>query len=473
MEEKKFVLTDSNIRGVFRETADFNTRALCCGKHILYLYAIDGLTSGSDISEYVVKPIAEQLQGEKMEQLYIQALGGVIVNGVAKPCEDLEQVARMLVNGFCVVLFPSVGAIAFEVKTGEKRSIAPPDMENTAKGAKDAFVETVRTNTSLIRRHLRTPMLRLYETQVGKRSLTNVAVVWIDRLTNPELVERMKTRLSEIDIDGLLAPSAVEEYVTGSRWTPFPLLQYTERADRFCHGLLDGRVGLLVDGLPVGYLAPVDVGYLMDSPEDYSRDFISATAVRILRYLALVLDLLLPALFVAMTLHHSNLLPSVLGQVIMESKLTTPFSSAWETLGLLIAFELLQETGIHLPRNIGNSVSIIGGIVVGMAGTEAGLLSPVALIAVSVAGVCGFVLPNRDFATAIRVCRFGLAALAAVFGLWGIGAGLALLVIHLALLKSLGVSYIQPFEPRLFRRRMVRQKHRGSHTNPLDKRKQK
>lgn len=144
-------------------------------------------------------------------------------------------------------------------------------MENTVKGPKDAFVETVRSNTSLIRRHLRTPALRLWETQVGRRSLTNVTVAYIDGLTDLRLVERMQHRLEKIDVDGFLAPSAVEEYVTGSRKTAFPLIQYTERADKFCAGLLEGRVGLLVDGLPLGYLAPADLGYLMESPEDWSR----------------------------------------------------------------------------------------------------------------------------------------------------------------------------------------------------------
>ena len=140
----------------------------------------------------------------------------------------------MLVNGFCVVLFPGVGALAFEVRTGQMRGPAAPEVENTVKGPKDAFVETIRTNTSLIRRHLRSPELRLFETQVGRRSLTNVAVVYLEGITNPELVEKMKKRLKEIDIDGLLSSSAVEEYVTGSRVTAFPLIQYTERTDRFC-----------------------------------------------------------------------------------------------------------------------------------------------------------------------------------------------------------------------------------------------
>lgn len=466
-------LTDENIRKIFAEAGDFNTRTLRCGKFALHAYAIDGLTSGADISEYVFKPIVEQLSGETMKDLYNLALNGVVVNSVAKPCNDLDAASIMLVNGFCVVLFPDVGALAFEVKTGEKRGISPPDVENTAKGPKDAFVETIRTNTSLVRRHLRAPDLRLYETKVGRRSLTNVTVVWIEGLTNPKLVQRMKDRLDAIDVDGFITPSAVEEYVTGSRITPFPLLQYTERTDKFCQGLLRGRVGLFVDGIPVGYLAPVDIGFLMDSPEDYGRDFISASAVRILRFLALFLDLLLPALFIAMTVYHPQIMPRVLHDVIMTSKQSVPFSAIWETLGLLIAFELLQESGIHLPQSIGNSVSIIGGIVVGTAAAEAGILSPVALIAVSLAGICGFVLPNRDLAAAVRVWRFVLATLASIAGLPGIGAGLLLLVLHLSRLKSLGVSYIFPFEPGLFRKRLVNRKYRSKRTDPLDKRSQK
>ena len=466
-------MTDENISNIFQSAADFIRRELCCGKYTLYAYAIDGLIAAATASDYIFKPIVQDLAADNMDELYRRAIAGKIYNCVAVACKDLDQVARLIVNGFCVVLFPGVGAIGFEVKTPDKRNTSAPEAENTLKGAKDAFVETIRSNTSYIRRHLRTPDLRIYETQVGRRSLTNVGVLWIEGLTNPVLVERMKKRLTQIDIDGLISPSAVEEYVTGSRWTAFPMLQYTERSDRFCHGLLDGRVGLLVDGLPVGYLVPVDIGYLMNSPEDKGRDFISASWIRILRYLALFIDLLLPALFVAMTVYHRNLLPQLLGKVIMESKQTVPFTSSWETLGLLVAFELLQETGVHLPQNIGNAVSIIGGIVVGTAAAEAGLLSPVALIAVSMAGICGFVLPNRDLATAIRVCRFLLTILASLIGLHGIVLGLLLLIIHLGCLRSLGVPYLMLFERGILQRRMVRSKYRSKSAKPTDKRNQK
>lgn len=466
-------LLDQNISAIFEGAADFNRRELRCGDQTLYLYSIDGLVSGGDISNYVVKPVTQQLKGGSVDALYEGALRGMIYNAVAVPCTDVRDAALKLVNGFCVVLFPKAGAIAFEVKTGEKRSISGPDLENTAKGPKDSFVETVRTNTGLIRRHLRTPDLRLHEMKVGCRSLTNVSIVWIDGITNPEYVQRMIRRLSDINIDGMLTPAAVEEYVTGSRMTPFPLLQYTQRTDRFCQSLLDGRVGLLVDGIPLGYLAPVDVGYLMNSPEDLGRDFMTASFVRILRYLALAFDLLMPALYVAFTVHHWELMPSAMGQVILQGREKVPFSPVWEILVLLIAFELLQESGIHLPQNIGQSVSIIGGIVVGTAGVEAGLISSIALITVSVAGICGFVLPNRDLASTVRLCRFFLAVMAAVGGLFGVGVGIALLLIHLAGLKSLGVSYIVPVESKLIRGRLVNEKLRSKKLNTKDRKKQR
>ena len=449
-------MTNENIRKIFDGAADFNYRPMQCGKFTLYTYAIDGLTAGANASEYIFKPITDHLMADNMQQLYDAALSGMIYNSVARPCKDLDTVALMLVNGFCVVLFPGVGAIAFEVKTPEKRGISAPELEHTAKGAKDAFVETNRTNTSLIRRHLRTPDLRFYETQVGRHSVTNVSVAWIEGVTDTELVARMKKRIDTVQTDGLVTPSAVEELITGGRHTAFPLLQYTERADRFCEGLLAGRVGVIVDGIPLGYLAPVDVGILMQSPEDWGKDYVSASAIRILRYGALLLSLLLPGLFIAMATFHQEMIPLPLLRAMIESKESVPFSTTVEVLLLLLAFEILQESGVHLPQSIGQSVSIIGGIVVGSAAVEAKFISPAALIIVSVAGVCGYVLPNRDFADGIRVWRFVLAVLSAFAGLFGWTVGFLTLLIHLSGLSSLGEAYLSPFSkgkrPALLRR---------------------
>ena len=458
----------------FEDAADFETRKVLCGGQLLTVLFLDGLTSGGDIAEQVVRPLAQMTDEAREEVLYTRALqGGVWCASVKEP-ESTQQAAELLVNGFCVILFPKSGkALGCEVKTGEKRSPSPPETENTVKGAKDAFTETLRTNTSLVRRHLRTPGLRLTETVIGKRTLTKVTVCWIDRLTDPELPRRMQERLSSIDIDGALSPAAIEEYVTGSRRTAFPLLEYTERTDHFCQGLLDGQVGLLVDGLPLGYLAPVGLGRLMRSPEDRATDFFSASMLRLLRYAALGVSLLLPALYAAMAMFHQQMLPTKLLLSIIESKQNVPFSTLLEVLGLLCAFELLQQAGLHLPQAVGTAVSIIGGLVVGTAAVDAKLVSPAALIVTASSGICGFTLPNRELSDAVRLWRFVLTVLAGLWGLFGVTVGLLLLLTELAGLESLGRSYLSPFgraevKGALVRPRLVRQKWRDGALKPMD-----
>lgn len=466
-------VTDAQIRAIFDGAGDFNARTVTVCGFPLQTYAIDGLTSGSDISDFVLRPLLGHLHGSTMQELYDAALQQVVCNSVAVACEDLDSAVRKLVNGFCLVLFEGAGCLAFEDKTGEKRNPSPPEVENTVKGPKDAFTETIRTNTSLVRRHLRTPELQLYETVVGRRSLTNVSVVSIRGLTSPELVARMKQRLDQIDIDGMVTPASVEEYITGSRATPFPLIQYTERTDKFCQGLLEGRVGLLVDGLPLGYLLPVNIGYLMQTPEDRGMDYISATCMRIIRYLALLVSLFMPAVYVAMATFHPEMIPDPLLLAIIDSKKQVPFATVIEVLGLLIAFELLQEAGISLPQSIGQTISIIGGLVVGSAAVEARLISPAALVVVAIAGICGYALPGKDFSDAMRLWRFLLAVCASIAGLFGVIAGAIALLIHLSGLESFGVAYLTPFSSvhagrALLRPRLNRQKYRDALLHPKD-----
>ena len=351
-----------------------------------------------------------------------------------------------LVNGCCLLLFPGESSVlSLNVGTEEKRSISSPSNETVLKGSRDAFVESLRTNTSIVRRHLKAPELRIREQVVGRQSVTSVDILYIEGLTNPHLVEQVAAQLADIDIDAVLATGNIEEYIVPAARTAFPLVQYTERSDRFCAGLAEGRVGILIDGLPLGYLAPGVLGDFLQAPQDKSESWLLASALTLLRYLCMLGTLLLPALYVAMVTFHQEMIPTRLALSIIAAKQDVPFRSVFEVIVLLLAFEILQEAGLRLPQSIGQTVSIIGGLVVGSAAVEAKIISPAVLIVVAIAGIAGYTMPSQEVAGALRIWRFLLALLASAAGLFGVVAGLSALVIHLAGIESFGVSYLTPF----------------------------
>ena len=467
-------ITRENIQRVFSGADDFDARCVLAGKNRkeVWVFSVDGLVSGGDISDFVVKPL---MQTE--ETVTLESLKHIIIySSVESDVTDMDALTSKLVNGFCVVLVEEGQALAFEAKTDEKRSISSPEVENTIKGAKDAFTETIRTNTSLVRRHLRTPELRLEEQIVGRQSLTNVTLCYVEGITSERLVNAVKQRLEGIDIDGMLTPAAVEEYITGSRKTAFPMQIYTERADRFAWGLLAGRVGILVDGLPLGYLLPCCFQDFLQSPEDRGGNYVVKSSIKLLRYMSLIVSLLLPGMFVAVSIFHPEMIPTALLEAIVETRRAVPFSPGAEVLVLLIAFELLQEAGLHLPQNLGQAVSIIGGLVVGSAAVDASLISPAALIAVAAAGVCGFTLPEQDFADALRVWRFLICLGGLLAGLAGVVLVEILMLVHLADLRSLGQSYLNPLSEGIYpglRRRLILEKHRIEALEPENMRNQR
>ena len=315
----------------------------------------------------------------------------------------------------------------------------------SVKGPRDSFVENLRTNTSLTRRHLKAPELRIEEQIVGRQSLTPVDILWVEGIADPQTVEDLKGRVESIDIDALLATGNLEEYIVDELDTAFPMLQYTERPDRFCYGLAQGRVGILIEGIPLGYLAPAVLGDFLRSPQDRSENWLVASALTVLRWLCLLGTLYLPGVYVAMVNFHPEMIPTRLALSIMAARRDVPFSTLFETLLLLIAFEVLQEAGLRLPQSIGQTVSILGGLVVGSAAVEARLVSPAVLVVVAVAGIAGYTMPSQDLAEALRVWRFLLAVMGGVAGLFGVVLGTFILVGHLAGLESFGVAYLTPF----------------------------
>jgi hypothetical protein len=275
--------------------------------------------------------------------------------------------------------------------------------------------------------------------------VTPVDVLYLDGLTNPDTVRQVEERIAAVDIDALLATGNLEEYITDRVDTAFPLAAYTERPDRFCAGLVEGRVGVLMDGIPLGYLLPGTIHQFFKTGEDKSSNWMLSTVLTVLRYVCMLMTLFLPAVYIAAVTFHPEIIPIRLALSMIAAKAEIPFSTMFEVLIMLAAFEILQEAGLRLPSSIGQTVSIIGGLVVGSAAVEAKIVSPAVLIVVAIAGICGYTMPSQDFAGALRIWRFLLAAAASIGGLLGVVLGGAVLICRLAGLESFGVAYLTPF----------------------------
>ena len=273
-------ISSQSLKTVFSNCDDFDLRLIDIGGNAntqVYICYIDGLVTGSEISETVIRPLTESSRfSEDDPAACIEAiLQGAVYSTTVKRTDTMDALANALVNGFCAIVFDAQQcAIAFEARTSNQRSINAPELEKSIKGAKDAFIETLRVNTSLVRRKLRDPDLKIQQTIVGRRSGTTVAVVYLQGIVNQEIVKQVQERLDKIDIDGLLSTGNLEEYITDNPRSPFPQLLYTERPDKFCMNILEGRVGLIVDGLPLGFILPASFVQFVKVPEDNSQNFI-------------------------------------------------------------------------------------------------------------------------------------------------------------------------------------------------------
>ncbi len=464
--EYPMLLTPDALRRVFSSCADFQIRALSVGlrgERRAWVCWLDGLADGALISETVIRPLTSALRtegGESPQRSLERAMAGAVYSCAARRRETLDEAVSDLTHGCCVLLLDGVcRAVSFELRSPSARAVSEPTLEKSVKGARDSFVETLRVNTALVRRRLCTPALKIVESEVGSRSHTQVALLFLEGAADTAAVETLCARLDAMDVEALSAAGPLEAALIDAPRSPFPQLLHTERPDRLAQYLLEGRVGVLVDGLPIAFAAPCTLADFMRVSADLNDHPLIASALTLLRWLALGLSLLLPALYVAAALYHPEMIPTRLLLSVIEAKRAVPFSTALEVLGMLVSFELLQEAGLHLPNPIGDTVSIIGALIVGQSAVEARIVSPIAIIVVAFAGIAGYTLPSQDLGAAIRLTRFALVCAAIAAGFFGVGAALCLGLLHLAQLDSLGRNYTAPFSdgrPRALKRLLPR-----------------
>jgi len=421
------------------------------GKVPAALVRLDGLVDSKTVEEILQslmldsRLVGEPERGAAIEEVAMERL--LTVTEV-RQANDINDMFTALSIGDAVLLFDGVAqALLCDAKGFQTRSIVEPDAEKVLRGPREGFIESLRTNTSLIRRRIRIPHLWIESLTIGELTRTEVAFAYIKGLAREKLVREVRERLKRIKTDSILGSGYLEGFIMDDPLSLFPLVARTERPDRAAAALLEGRVVILVDGSPHVLIVPVELSMELQSPDDYYENSLAGTFIRVLRYLSLLLSLLLPGSYVAIINFHQELLPTGLLLRITATREGVPFPVVVEVLLLDTLFEILREAGVRLPAAIGPAISIVGALILGDAAIRAGLVSPAVVIVIALTAIASFTAPAFSLGISIRILRFVFTIAGGGLGLFGVQFVLLVTVVFLCSLRSFGVPYLTPIAP--------------------------
>ena len=410
----------------------------------IFMVYIDNIVDGEAVGNFIMTNLMTRRTVERplLDVIMEEALA---IGEVGK-VTTIEALSDGVLLGDTLLLMDGQAfALQASTKNYPTRGVGHAETEVVVQGPKDAFVESLATNLVLIRRRIRAKELKVKRKQMGSRSKTDIAMLYLEDLVRPDLLERIERQLSRIKIKGVLDSGYVEQLMERQWLSPFPQLQMTERPDKAAAALLEGRVVLVVDNTPFVVMLPVTLNVFFQAAEDYYDRWEMMSLIRVLRYLAAFVALALPGLYVAFAYYHPQLLPTALAIKIAQTRQTIPFSVVGEVIIMELAFELLREAGIRLPSPVSSTVGIVGGIIIGSAAVEAGLVSPTVVIVSALTGVCSFVIPNVSFVSGVRLCKYLVLLFSAWMGLFGFWLAMLALTTHLSSLTSYGIPYLYPF----------------------------
>jgi len=363
-----------------------------------------------------------------------------------KKLENLDESIDAMLAGNAVFFIDGYDkAMKISSKGYPSTGVMEAESEKVLRGSREGFSDSVKSNSALIRKRLRDTRLKVEEYKIGVRSHTLTQVLYMDDLVHEGLLEEVKERLEEFQIDGILDSGMLEQLTEDVWYSPFPQYQTTERPDRAVQEILKGKVVILCDNSPEALILPGNFSSFMESSEDWYHRFEMASFLRILRYLAVIMATVLPGLYLAVIRFHTQILPSALILSFAEAREGVPFSSVVELIFLELAFELIREAGVRVPGSLGNAIGIVGGLVIGQAAVEANLVSPIVVMIVALTALGSMTVPNEEFAAAFRLVKYGFLILGGYLGIYGIVLGVYLVIGHLAGLISFGIPYLVPF----------------------------
>lgn len=413
----------------------------------LHLIYIDGLTNNEMIEQTILKPVLYEWQQGIMPNLNIwEKIFYVEAQTVdIKEETSFDKTVEAVLNGD-TAMFVDGFAKTFIISSKKYplRSITENDTEAGMRGPKDSFNEGIRQSTALIRRRIKDAKLRVKQGIIGQRSRTSYAIMYMEDLVSPGLIDELENRIRRYEIDAIFDSGMAEHLMDDRRYSPFPIFQTTTRPDKAAAGIVEGRAVIAFDNSPEVLMAPCNFNMLLQASDDYYNRWAVGTFARFIRYIAAFIAITLPGFYIAVTTYHSDMLPTRLLYAIANARSIVTFPIIIEMLIMEFLFELLREAGIRLPGPLGNTIGVVGGLIVGQAAVEAGIVSTIVVIVVALTAIASFAIPNEEFASVFRLLKFFIIFTSAIAGLYGFVLGLLIIAIHLSELKSFGVPYMMP-----------------------------
>jgi spore germination protein len=361
--------------------------------------------------------------------------------------KNLQDAVQSVLDGWTVFVVPGGDVYTINTYSPPLRSVERSETESVILGPQEAFTESIQTNLSILRRRIKSPDLKISVRTIGKYSKRYVAVAHIKGIAQQEYVQTLEERLQNVDIDMISDSGDLAQLIDDNPFSPFPQFHMTERPERISSHLLDGKVALIIDGSPFVLSAPASFIEFFQTSEDYSNRWVAASVIRTLRLFGVLISISLSALYVAVVTYHYQMIPGDMLVTLTQSRARVPFPPLYETMLMEVTIELLREAGARLPTKTGQTIGIVGGIVIGQAAVTAGLTSNILIISVALSTVASFITPSYIMSSALRAIRFFLILFAGWWGLYGLVIGLLMMVIHWLRLSSLGAPYLTPFAP--------------------------
>jgi spore germination protein len=413
------------------------------------LIHVDGMQENKQVNLMLMKMLMTDVKLQTMDRTrtIIELERQLPLHPVREVTNRDDLIQSVLFGGMALLIEGFHGAIMVSMPDGPSRSIAEPVSESLLRGSRIGFTEVLGENTAMLRRQGLNEHLEMRGYQVGTRIKKDLVITYINDVVNPDLLQEVISRIERIDIDYVAESGYVEQLIEDNYLSPFQQTQNTERPDRVISSLLEGRIAILLDGTPFALIVPTTFSMLLQAPDDYYERWLPSSVLRMLRFLAAFISLLAPALYISFISFHPGLIPTELALTIIETRQGVPFPSLIEILILEVSIEILREAGIRLPKPIGPAMGIVGGLVIGEAAVQAGIVSPFLVIVVAITAISSFAIPVYSTGITLRLLRFVGMLFASVLGMYGTILFFLLVCSHLTKLKSFGTPYLIPFSP--------------------------